>query len=333
MLNVFITVDTEITPRTPNWREVGLEADARRDLWGETSEGAFGVGYQLEVLKRYDLKGSFFVEPLLAEVAGVETLSRVVHIIEEHDQEVQLHLHTEWLAEMAHPLLGDKRGENMLDFSEGEQASLIAHGIQRLNSCGAGPICAFRAGNYGADLATLRALARNGISYDTSYNPCFLDRRKRFFCGIEAPHILVQPRQLESIIEFPISFFQDWPGHYRHAEVCAVSAEEMQRALDSAWKRGWFSFVIVSHSFELLRGRRPGERLAGDPFVVERFRRLCEFLDANRHRFTTRSFRDVQPREVPLSSEKHAPLTSSMLLTANRYREQYARRRAAAING
>jgi hypothetical protein len=70
---------------------------------------------------------------------------------------------------------------------------------------------AFRAGNYGADFGTLKALQANGIRLDSSYarphlgRPCALH--------IEAP--LAQPAWVDGVLEFPLGYFEDWPGHYR----------------------------------------------------------------------------------------------------------------------
>jgi hypothetical protein len=322
MLDVFITIDTEAWPRDPDWRATAMRRDIDVDIYGETSEGRFGIGYQMDVFEEHGLKAVFFVEALFACAVGLSPLRDLVAMIRGRGHEVQLHLHTEWLAWMESPVLPGRTGQNMKDFTEDEQALLIARGLENLEACGAGRVCAFRAGNYGADFATLRALARNGILYDTSHNAAYLDAE----CGLRTPDAFLQPRWLEGVHEFPISSFRDWPGHDRHAQLCACTERELEFALMEAWRRGWFSFVLVSHSFELLRGRKkPGRAPTADRIVIRRFEHLCRFLSEHRDKFRTSGFSEIDPDLIP-STGRPSPLRSSVHRTMGRFVEQLARR-------
>jgi hypothetical protein len=114
---------------------------------------------------------------------------------------------------------------------------------------------------------------------------------------------LLQPAKLHGVYEFPVSFFRDWPGHYRHAQLCACSASELEHALLRAWEQAWYSFVIVSHSFELLKKRKQaGIQPAPDKMVIYRFERLCRFLEENRDKFRTAGFSDLQAAGIPVSA-------------------------------
>src|SRR4051794_33132917 len=175
MLNVFLTVDTELWPYAADWRTAGLSRDFKRDIDGATADGEYGVPYQVRRLSEHGLKAVFFVEALFAGAAGLEPLRRIVDMVQEGGQEVQLHLHPEWLRWLDPSPLPGRFGDNMKDFTTDEQALLIARGLENLRAAGARDVCAFRAGNYGADLNTLHALARNGVRFDTSYNFCYLD--------------------------------------------------------------------------------------------------------------------------------------------------------------
>src|SRR5207248_1014096 len=97
MLNVFLTFDTEAWPFTPGWRESALDQDLRRDVYGETRQGTFGLEYQLDLLSAHGLKGVFLVEALFACAVGRELLCKVVKLIQGKGHEVQLHLHPQWL--------------------------------------------------------------------------------------------------------------------------------------------------------------------------------------------------------------------------------------------
>jgi hypothetical protein len=322
MLNVFLTVDTEVWPLLPDWREAGLSADINRDVYGVTSAGEYGISYQMAVLSRYGLKGVFFVEPLFAEVAGPGPLRAIVAEIRDKGHEVQCHLHPEWLGWMEQPLLPGRPAGYLKDFSDEDQALLIAKGLANLRAAGTDGVRAFRAGDYAANLGTLRALAKSGIDYDTSHNTCYLGSR----CGLETPKPILQPQRLEGVYEFPIAFFRDWPGHYRHAQLAACSWGELQAVLLQAWRRGWHSFVLVSHSFELLKPRRrTPQRPLPDKTVIRRFEHLCRFLGENNDKFRTSGFADLAPDSIPATSPPEV-LSSAMHVTVHRWAEQILRR-------
>ena len=310
-LKVFLTIDTELWPINPEWKQTGLEEETRFYIYGETHSGSFGLPYQLDVFSQHRLKAVFFVESLFSTVIAAERLREIVVLIENNRQETQLHIHTEWLH-----LVQDARVSYMKDFSESAQFEIIQSAGNMLRQCGSGTIRAFRAGNYGADNATLRALHTAGIPFDTSYNPGFLSSQ----CGIEANALLFQPVCLDDTWEIPISSFFDLGTHIRPAQLCACSDAEMEHALNSAWKAGWYSFVIVSHSFELLQ-KPSGRKLARpNKLVISRFEKLCAFLDLNRDRFVTAGFEDLS---VASMSEVNAlPLRSHPLRTAVRMVQQ-----------
>ena len=175
MLDVLITVDVEIWPTTCARVKGGIRDAMSRSIYGKTRAGDFGLAYQLGLLNAHKLKAIFFVEALFADAVGIEYLQEIVDLITDAGQEVQLHLHTEWLREIENANLPSPNGRNIQDFSENDQSLLIRRGLENLRQCGVERICGFRAGNYGANLDTLRALAANGIEYDSSYNPCYLD--------------------------------------------------------------------------------------------------------------------------------------------------------------
>ena len=322
MLNVFITVDTEAWPTRPDLSPSTFWADIQQDIYGLTPDGEFGLRFQIDLLNRYGLKASYLVESLFADALGPEPLHEIVKVIQDGGHEVQLHLHTEWLERMASSILPGRTGQNIRDFTEDEQATLIARGLKNLRACGARNVCAFRAGNYGANFDTLRALRRNGLLYDTSHNTCYLGSA----CDLQTKELFLQPKKIDGVYEFPVSFFQDLWRHYRPAQITACSSAEMEYALLEAWRQGWKSFVIVSHSFELIhRLRKKGREALPDRIVVRRFERLCQFLAASKDKFRTAMFSELVPDEIPCGLATH-PLRSNLLRTARRHTEQLMRR-------
>jgi hypothetical protein len=322
MLNVLISIDTEVWPNSQDWRSTSLSHEIDHDIYGITDEGDYGIRYQVALMNKLGLKGVFLVESLFASVVGLEPLREIVQFIRSNGQEVQLHVHSEWLEKIEPNFLPGRSGQNLSSFTEAEQSLLVSKGIENLISCGAEKPIAFRAGNYGASLDTLSALASNGILFDTSYNTCYL----KSSCKIDTPDLLVQPVRLRGVYEIPISFYRDWPGTYRHAQVCACTFGEMKNALNQAWKAGWYSFVIVSHSFEMIR--RPGratEMASANHVVIRRFEKLCQFLHDNSDKFRTVFFSDLVSTSIPtdnLLSKTTRTIASSPLRTLHRYLEQ-----------
>src|SRR5882724_7865539 len=124
MLNVYLTVDSELSPNNFQ-RGVSLREEMDLSFYGRTSSGSFGVPFQMDVLDAHDLKGVFFVEALFACAAGLDPLREMVAVIRNRGHDVQLHVHSEWLPATKPRLLPGRSGLNMHCFSEDEQADLI----------------------------------------------------------------------------------------------------------------------------------------------------------------------------------------------------------------
>jgi hypothetical protein len=214
------------------------------------------------------------------------------------------------------PLPG-RKARRLSHYPLDEQHRLLSYGLERLDEAGAGEVRAFRAGGYAANRDTLRALAMLGIACDTSYNPCVLGAES----GIAGDGALLQAEAIEGVREYPVSCFEDWPGHRRHAQLGAASFGELSRMLLAAHASGWQSFVIVSHGFELLAP----DKSRADAIVVRRFERLLRFLTDHPDKFRVTGFNALSECEAPLS-QAPAALRSQPLRTAWRYAEQAARR-------
>ncbi|MES2354870.1 MAG: hypothetical protein V4568_10820 [Pseudomonadota bacterium] len=326
MLKVFITIDTELWPISPGWPVVPLSSDKvdfskelENSFYGITLTGDFGIPYQIANFNRYGLKATYFVESMFADVLGKDSLSRLVSLIQTGKQEVQLHMHTEWLGEISDPLLPPDSRQNISQYSEAEQTAIIKHGLSSLRECGAESVVAFRAGNFGASMLTLPALKNNGLSFDSSHNTCMLDTT----CDMNALGQLIQPKLVDGIVVVPVSYYNDYPNHFRHAQLCACSFSELREALLWAWKDGWSSFVIVMHSFELVRyNRQPLGRIMPHPLHLSRFDKLCRFLSDHDDKFSTAHFRDLDPNAFASQGNAQC-FRSSLARTLYRYGEQF----------
>lgn len=313
MLNVVFTVDCELSARRHTGPE-DIRANIDRAMFGRTPGGEFGIGYQARTLAEHGLAGVFFIEALAAEVLGDDYLAEAVAAVRDAGQEAQLHLHTEWLSQMADPERPAGHRRNMADCSLAEQAWVIGRGLAAFERAGADRVKAFRAGNYGANRDTLRALADAGIAFDSSYNAAYLGGD----CAIAVDETLTGPTALDGVTEVPVSFFRDYPGHLRHTQLCACSSAEMIHALEQAAANGHRTFVIVSHSFELLNRRKT----KANRIVLRRFHTLCEHLAERRDRFRTVGFHDLAEIDCAAPDAAPPPLRSPLWRTGLRIVEQ-----------
>lgn len=266
MTALLITVDTELSAL---WQQRGasLDENVRRSIHAEAGGRACGIGWQMDVLDRHGLKGVFFIDPLPALVHGADFLRPIVGEVVGRGHEVQLHIHTEWLAwAKASPVEG-RQGRNIGEFSLADQVTLLGLAKSLLEQAGAPPITAFRAGNFGANDDTLRALAAVGIDWDSSVNPAYLGSE----CRISAEHGQIGAKRLHGVAELPVSGIVDRPGGFRPAQICAMSAAEMRAGLRHAVRNDHDAFVVVTHSFEMLSR----DRARPNGAVIRRFEQLC----------------------------------------------------------
>jgi hypothetical protein len=292
MTAVYFTIDTEYSAgHFVRHGPAGRADNFARSITGETDAGAVGIGYQMDVFDRHGLRAVFFVDPMPTLIWGIEAIRAVVEPIVARGHDVQLHLHPEWLAlaGAANPL-GDKIGSNLKDFSEDEQYRLLDYACTTLVAAGAPAPVAFRAGNYGANDASLRALARLGLSYDSSHCPGI----SHGACAISLTAADQVPVSHCGVIEVPVAAIASRGGGLRHAQLTALSSAEILAAIAHARAGGQASFTLVSHSFELLS--RDRSRI--NQIVKRRFEKLCAGL-AGLTGVQTATYRTQPPNADP----------------------------------
>ena len=294
MLPVLITIDTEYSlglfQQGPGRDQAFNFA---RSIACHGKQGDTGIFYQMDRFDRNALKGVFFVDPMPALIWGQQAVDAIVHPILERGHGVQLHIHTEWLEFAGRQAPVGRTGRNMADFTLEEQRALLNYGIDRLVEAGAPRPVAFRAGNYGANDDTLRALASLGLIYDSSLPPGIA----KSDCRISLPSDQIAPIQHHGVIEVPIGAIAGAGKSLRHAQITALSNWELRRAISHAAVAGWPSFVIVSHSFELF-DRSKGIQ---NWLVRRRFDRFCDWLGTKQNARTT-TFRKL----IEKSADLHA---------------------------
>ncbi|MEM1145866.1 MAG: hypothetical protein AAGI88_25110 [Pseudomonadota bacterium] len=317
-LNVIITIDTEC------WGHYGdVVLDIASSLRGRVpgKSGEFGIRKQLELLSAHSMHATFFVEPFFSLVAGSKELDWVVSSIQGFGSDVQLHAHPEWLHRAGENQGLSSTSDDVADYPIEEQRSILARAKELLSQVSLTEITAFRAGNYGANGDTLKALAAVDIAYDSSFNPSYGRVSDRIAGASDN-----QPFYVGSTLEFPVSCFSDGNRRLRHFQVTATSFEEMRHGLEEAHRLDWETFVIVLHSFEWIwRVKGKQRRHLLDRLVLSRFRKLLRYLEQEGERYKVVTFSDLK-RMSPEIVESKPPIVGRSLHTAKRNLEQAWRR-------
>lgn len=294
MTQILVTVDTELSALL-HQRGIALASNFASSINGECDGGHFGIGWQMDRLEAHGLKGVFFVDPLPSLVYGEAWLADVVRPIIARGHEVQLHIHTEWLASAKTSPVGGRQGQNLADFSFEDQRVLLGLAIDLLMRAGAPRPTAFRAGNYGADDNSLRALAELSLIWDSSVNAPYLGGACRI--GVSAEQVSAVERH--GIVELPVAGLNDRGGQVRPAQICALSAREMQDALRHAADNQHATFVIVTHSFEMLSR----DRKRANHAVIARFEAMCKAI-ADDPRLVSAGFNDLDAAALTRSPDR-----------------------------
>lgn len=288
---VYLTFDVECSMGGA-WQDPSLKPiPPRLGMMGEYGERALGVPLICDVLERYGLKGTFFVEPFNDELGYPGETEPVCRYLVERGQDVQLHVHPN------HWHYGLKRQgrefpftDRMSDLSAEEQAFLVREGADRLEKwTGSRPV-AFRAGNMAASEDTLRVLPQAGLWMDSSYTFPYLGERCRFPEG--EPYN--GSRWYGDTLEVALSGFRQTrlPGlsPSQPVDLMGASFGECRDAVRMICDAG-ADAVVILHSFSLFKVRDVqyrGGRL--NRVVTRRFERFCGWLEANRERYPARTF-------------------------------------------
>ena len=312
MTRLYITIDTEYSFGMARRMGGGGRAENFASaIIGATPTGPLGIHYQMDRFDAHGVKAVFFVDPMPAMIWGTEAIADIVGPIVARGHDVQLHLHSEWLeiAGSANPL-GGRTGGNLRDFGFEDQCKLIGYARGVLIAAGAPAPVAFRAGNYGANDDTLRALAQLGIAYDTSHCPGIAASECRISLGPDDRRV----QRHCGTIEVPIGSIAATGDGLRHYQLTALTNGELLAALRHAVLSGQQQVTMVSHSFELLSR----DRARANRIVQRRFDRLCAGLGKIAG-LTSATYAASPPLVEPASP---APLPHSPLRTWRRYAEQ-----------
>lgn len=310
-INVLITIDTEHSVggafQDSSLKPVG---NGKR-VYGRVNGREYGIPMMMDIADRYGIPLTFFVEVLNHHYFGPAATSEVCRYILERGHDVQLHLHPTFINfSQEHPA-AKRYSDRMSAYSLDAQTALVQEGVEVLTHyCGRPPV-AFRAGNYAADINTLRALKANNLKIDSSYNLAFR-KLSRMICPKEFNDVI----RIEGIWELPVTTFrQALPGRakFRPLDLNGVSFGEIRALLENARKGKGPDFVTcILHSFSFLK---PGDiqyrNCRINAVVRRRFANLCRYLAAHPDSFSPLSLSNAHPA-LPLDPPPETPSFMSM---------------------
>lgn len=235
-MDVILTIDVE-----------SYTGDYEREVFAS----GLGLPFLVESCRRHRVAGTYFVEGLGATQWGREPLRRIIASLLAAGQDVQLHLHPVVAA-----IAGFEDHEDVLCHRDlATQSMLIQHALEELRACGAPDVCAFRAGDLGANVDTLTAMQRAGLTISANRD---LDQKSSIRTRLN-DHFPARNdvSARDGIVDIPVSALRSalpvLDGPWRHLEIAAMGLAEMCDGLSRMAAAGYACAGILTHPGEFFR--------------------------------------------------------------------------------
>ena len=184
---VLISIDTEAP--------VGLDG-INNLIFCKTKKGEYGINYLMDCFDRYKFKALFFVDLAEAWEYGESEICAVLRAIDKRGHDIGVHIHPDRMA--------DPKRRFLWQYSYEEQLSIIQKCTDLYEKTLLRKPKSFRAGRYGADENTIRALSKLGYEIDMSY---FYSRKT---CQLDSSLSYNQVFAIDNVIEVPVTSFKSF---------------------------------------------------------------------------------------------------------------------------
>ena len=284
---VLITIDTEV--RTPSDRPDAFD----HDVLGCSRSNSRGAYWIADRLKSYGYPGVFFLDVYgFGKFRGAPYRELCDRLLAS-GHEIQLHTHPD--------LMYDPKRQSMHEYSLAEQTTIIRDGMALLKEwTGKTPI-AHRAGSYGANEDTLKALHANGIFLDSSFfyshGNCrlpFANLNSPFKAdGIWEVPVTVRPRPVQRLgISLP------FVKRYGKLDVNWMSAPQLCKAIKQL--HGTIPYIVTFlHSFSFTRRQANG--FVPDEAAIASFESMLQLLAENN--IPAASFEQIDTKHLETCAE------------------------------
>ncbi|MBT3261242.1 hypothetical protein HOC37_01720 [bacterium] len=241
MKKILLTCDTEVGL---------LEVPIRKDAFEVFIEGKINseeVGYKFinKIASKYKAKVEHFVDIYAYEKVGEKKFANLCNNILEMGHNISLHTHP------SHKY--DSKRKFMHQYSLAEQKEIIEHGKEKIHEWTKKEVRVHRAGGYGMNLNTLRALKCHDFKIDCSY---FKGHQNCLYQKKVFNRLFLQ----EGILEIPVSVFQNninyWPGAIKRKVMTKLDfrygadTNQILRVIEQAPDN--VLIVLFLHSFNFL---------------------------------------------------------------------------------
>ena len=198
-MNLFLTIDVET-----------YTGDYEMDIYGRGK----GLTYLLNLLGRFEISATFFIEALGGTRWGITKLQKMCTLILEFGHDVQLHVHPKVALIKGVEIKNDRLSKH----DKKTQKILIKTGLEILNDCGVKNVIAFRSGDLAANEDTLSVMETLGLFLSSNRD---LDKKSSIATEInEYFPIRNDLSQKGKMFDLPVTSFRSslpfFDGSYRH---------------------------------------------------------------------------------------------------------------------
>ena len=262
---IIVTVDTETYPIN------GALPPFDLNIYGRLGGSEYGVNRIMDICEKYDMRGTFFVDVYMHHHYGEEPVRSLCRTIGRRGHDVQLHAHANWIPNHPH--------EFVSRYPLSEQIEIIAEGKRLIGDWTGTAPAAFRAGAYGLNLDTIKALEVNGFKADASYFPhhrnCELSGQLNNKHGNKIFTI-------GSVHELPVTTYWllDTPFYRKNSKLDfnACTIGELKDVLPKFIKSNIKFVVLFLHSFSFLKWGKGYSHVDPDLRALRSFEETLEFL-------------------------------------------------------
>lgn len=237
-----VTVDTELS----NFPD-------GQGLWGKVGDATWGLKRMIEEFDRLEIAATFFLDVYGGNKEQTDHQQRAAEMIAASGHDLQLHTHP--------GAAFDRAKQRMRDYTLEEQKEIVALGCERIRQWGGSRPVLHRAGDWGADMNTLRALKSQGMRAD--FSACAWSSN----CGLGSDLVSGNGwKRVEGLLCASGTGFRDrLTGRIRRVDLGGASYSEITDILD----RQIDPMILTLHSFSFLTYDRSRTRFFANPGYID----------------------------------------------------------------
>ena len=251
-------------------------------VYGRIGTREHGLGFLLDNLGAHGLTATFFVECLNPSYFGDAPMGRVVERLLAAGQDVQMHLHPEWLyfceprwRETVATMMPRPNG-SCAGRSVDQLVEFIRLGRAALGRWGAPVPVALRTGSFHVDRTVYRAMAAMGLTLGSNVGLAMYRARDPDLRRRGGLH------WIKGVLEAPVLTYTERVGRWQRPRLLSplsTSWRETRALLWAARRAGVSPVVLITHPFEFIKSADVQfTRIARNRIIQHRFAALCRFL-------------------------------------------------------